>query len=328
MISTKEAPMRRRSRWFTLVVMATACGPTAVGDDDPIDASRRPDGGGGADDGPVVAETRHCDQIDLLFVIDDSDSMGQEQDNLAANFPAFIEVLEQARTPDGVPIDYRVGVTTTGRDLRLVPPPPLPPIGGQVQAGLNGALVQPAGCGMTRRWIQRGDPAVASTFACAARVGTDGPTVEMPLLMGTWALTDRMADGTNAGFRRPDALLALVILTDEEDCSQTGADVPATDVGLCDQSRPAVVTPAQVAAQLDAVAGGHARWAVAAIAGPGPLVCESQFGRAAPATRVKELVTLAGDNGVFSSICDGDLAVGLRAALDTFQNACAEIPVD
>ena len=29
-----------------------------------------------------------------------------------------------------------------------------------------------------------------------------------------------MTDGTNSGFLRPDALLAVVILTDEDDCSR------------------------------------------------------------------------------------------------------------
>ncbi len=318
-----------RSCFVMLPLGLIACGPSSSDDDS--------NGGGdaGVDARPIVgdgdgggATTRHCDQIDLLFVIDDSDSMSQEQANLAANFPGFVQVLEGFRTPAGAPIDYRLGVTTTGRDLRLVPPPPLPPIGARTQEGLDGALAYQPSCGMNRRWIERGDPNVTSTFACVANVGTDGPTVEMPLLMGAWAFTERMTDGTNTGFRRPDALLALVVLTDENDCSQTGADVPATDVGLCNESRPEVVSPTQIAATFDAVAGGRERWAVAAIAGPGPGVCESSFGRAAEATRVKTFVELAGDNGVFSSICAGDLSSGLAAALATFEDACAAIPID
>ena len=42
----------------------------------------------------------------------------------------------------------------------------------------------------------------------------------MPLYAAELALVDRVADGTNAGFRRDDALLAIVILTDEDDCSR------------------------------------------------------------------------------------------------------------
>lgn len=47
--------------------------------------------------------------IDVLFVIDDSPSMAQEQGLLAANFANFVAVLE---APD-VDVMYRVAVTTT-----------------------------------------------------------------------------------------------------------------------------------------------------------------------------------------------------------------------
>ena len=47
--------------------------------------------------------------VDVLFVIDNSGSMGEEQGLLAANFPAFIEVLEA----EDVKANYRIGVTTT-----------------------------------------------------------------------------------------------------------------------------------------------------------------------------------------------------------------------
>lgn len=47
--------------------------------------------------------------VDILFVIDNSGSMGEEQATLAANFAAFIEVLERPT----VEANYRIGVTTT-----------------------------------------------------------------------------------------------------------------------------------------------------------------------------------------------------------------------
>ena len=62
------------------------------------------DGGGG------TVDALGCSKMDLLFVIDNSGSMGQEQTNLIANFPAFIAVLEASG------LDYRVAVTTTARD--------------------------------------------------------------------------------------------------------------------------------------------------------------------------------------------------------------------
>ncbi len=47
--------------------------------------------------------------VDILFVIDNSGSMGEEQGNLAKNFGTFISVLEDPE----VKANYRLGVTTT-----------------------------------------------------------------------------------------------------------------------------------------------------------------------------------------------------------------------
>lgn len=55
------------------------------------------------------------DQIDLLFVIDNSGTMGEEQINLARNFPLLIEQLENITDSEGVPVnpDVQIMVTTT-----------------------------------------------------------------------------------------------------------------------------------------------------------------------------------------------------------------------
>jgi hypothetical protein len=53
-----------------------------------------------------------CDpakQVDILFVIDNSSSMAEEQAALAASFESFINVLERPERT----ADYRIGVTTT-----------------------------------------------------------------------------------------------------------------------------------------------------------------------------------------------------------------------
>lgn len=48
--------------------------------------------------------------LDILFVIDNSDSMGEEQASLAANFPAFIDKLQNIE--GGLP-NVHIGVVTT-----------------------------------------------------------------------------------------------------------------------------------------------------------------------------------------------------------------------
>ena len=47
--------------------------------------------------------------VDILFMIDNSGSMGEEQQNLSRNFGAFIGVLEA----EDVKANYRIGITTT-----------------------------------------------------------------------------------------------------------------------------------------------------------------------------------------------------------------------
>jgi hypothetical protein len=296
------------------ILLLAACGPTPTrngadddndGDDDTPDAPVAP---------PV--DSLGCQAIDVLFVIDNSGSMGQEQTNLIANFPGFISVL------DASGLDYRVAVTTTGRNYSWTMQTPLGPIPDSQDGGDNGAMLQPAACNMTKRWIEKADADVSGTFSCLANVGTGGPSDEMPLSAMRDAFEERMADNTNTGFHRPDALLGIVFLTDEEDCSYEQPVNLALGQSLCNS----MMTPVDQYVQfLDSYAGNRTRWAAAAIAGPGPGACSSSFGDADEATRLKTFVTQTGANATMSSICDGDLSIGLQQALAVFQSACGGI---
>ncbi len=141
--------------------------------------------------------------------------------------------------------------------------------------------------------------------------------------MTKWALSDRVTDGTNAGFLRPDALLAIVMLTDEDDAS-----TPQNNFQLTITSQPPIdYHPADLVAFLDGVKGHRSRWASTVIAGDGD--CSSAFGDAANAARLKQFVQMANANGTtqasFSSICAGNLTTGLQAALSLFQTACGGV---
>lgn len=323
--------------WLVLAsVLVFACSTSVrEGYDDP---TRLGDNGDGTGNGPgslgptaptdPPAESKECEKMDILFVVDDSGSMAEEQTNLATNFPKFFEKIETFETKSGSKLDWRIAVTTTGRDVNYsidlsIPglPTPLPPQTLK-EKGDNGAFRMPKDCGTTKRWIEKSDPNAASAFSCLAKVGTKGPALEMPLYTTKLALNDRVADGTNAGFRRDDALLAVVILTDEDDCSreddnftiQSDSCVGSTDVKPVNDYKQ----------MLDTVSKGAGRWATAVIAGPS--ACQSAFGEAGEAKRLKEFVDLAGKNGTFSSICAGDLSSALVTALDTFDAACKAFP--
>ena len=291
------------------VMALIACGPGGRGDDGDDDGSS--DAGSG--------EMKRCNKIDLVFVVDNSGSMSQEQDNLAANFPNFATLLDNYVNDDG---DYRVAVTTTSRDLHFTQQ--LPTGGSFVtnETGDNGAFRN--NCGLTKRWLEPVDPDMSTTLSCRAKVGTDNPgAAEMPLLMAKYALSERVQDGTNANFLRDDALLAVVTLTDENDSSTTQNNFT---LGPFDEF-PIDWNPEDQVQFYDTLKGHRTRWASAVIAGDG--ACESSFGKADDATRLKEFVNQANSQGstqaVFSSICAGDLTIGLMQALELFQDACGGI---
>jgi hypothetical protein len=309
--------MRARSIAICVVGCAlAACGPSAPNRGGDDDGSPDAGNGGGGGGGGSTVDAAGCSKMDLLFVIDNSGSMGQEQANLIANFPTFIQVL------DASGLDYRVAVTTTGRNYSYTMSTPIGNIPESTSGGDNGAMLKPASCNMTKRWIDKSDPNPSMTFSCLANVGTSGPSDEMPLGAVRDAFEDRMADGTNMGFRRSDALLGVVILTDEEDCSYEQSVTLGFAESLCEnQMEPAT----NYKTFLDTYAGGPSRWATAIIAGPGPGACSSSFGGADEATRLKTFKNAVGTNATFSSICDGDLSVGLHDALELFHSACDAI---
>jgi hypothetical protein len=307
-----------------------ACGPNVSS---PEDNGFGPDGGDKNDNSnnngtntdpdnpdPIVP----CTKMDIVFVVDDSYSMTEEQNNLGANFPLFFDIIDNYVVETGEPLDYRIAVTTSGRDVdyTIKLPPPFDTNLPQSEKGDNGELRQ--NCGMTRRWLERGDEGIKETFECLANVGVEGPSLEMPLYTTQLAFTDRVADGTNDGFRRPEALLATVVLTDEDDCSRTDNNFEI-ESDQCDPSDTDTYVPVETFANwFDSYTGHRGRWATAVIAGEES--CTSNFGDAIKAERLQNFVNVTGDNAVFSSICEGDLASALHVALDTFEAACEKFP--
>jgi hypothetical protein len=321
--------MRRPSASSSLVRLAAvalasalaACGPSKGGDDDDDDDGPGPDSGPGDVD---AAATEQCRKMDLVFVIDDSQSMDEEQAGLANNFPMFADVLNNYTVGDGTHLDYRAAITTTGitASYNVITPsipgfPPLPPVSGS-QSGADGAFRQT--CGMTRPWLEPGDPNMAATFACAANVGTNGPAYEMPLRAAELAVDPAV----NPGFVREDALLGLVLITDEDDCSRRQSPFETHGDGCAFNGDTDLATIPSFVAGFDERKGGRARWAAAVMAGT--VECTSAFGHADEAARMKQFAQEGGTNVAFGDLCQGNLALALQQALDTFQTACENFP--
>lgn len=250
-----------------------------------------------------------CKKMDIVFVVDNSGSMEQEQKNLATNFPNFIKVIGDYKTKGGESLDYRVAVTSSDDDKDK----------GKFQVTKGASAPGACAPGPNRPWLERADGDVSSFFSCRAQLGIDGSGTERPLESALLSVRERIADkaNTNAGasFLRDDALLAVVVISDEDEGSAGGAG---------SLKRPMTEYPGA----FDKVKGGErGKWAAAMIAGPGPGTCKSDgLGNAAEAVRLKSFIATVGKNGIFASICEGDLTKGLTAALNTFTQACKDFP--
>jgi hypothetical protein len=258
---------------------------------------------GGVDGGQKIDE---CKKMDIVFAVDNSGSMKEEQTNLATNFPKFVKVINDYKTKSGEQLDYRLAVTSSDDKKE------------KGAFNVTAGAAAPAGCipGPAKPWLERADGDVAAAFACRAEYGTKGSNIERPLENVLLGVTARITDKTNTSagtsFVREDALLAFVLITDEDEGSAGGSG---------DLARPMADYPKE----FDKVKGERGRWASAVIAGPKD--CSSPgLGQAAEAKRLKGFIADVGKNGVFASICTGDLTDGLTQALTKFDQACREFP--
>lgn len=243
-----------------------------------------------------------CKRIDVLFAIDGSGSMSEEQYALRGDGgmpPVFAEFTDALLAELTDVEDFHVGVVTshelssilhTHREFPLVPEGP------DTDCGL------PPG----QRWLVGPSPTLAEEFACIA--ATRSGTEEMTYLN----VADALHDPANAGFLRDDSLLFIVILTDED----TYDFVYTTMVDI----RQRIV---------DAVGGDLDRLVVLAIAGGQGVfempetVCQGVYGGAAPGRRIISITRGFRERGLFQNICQGDLAATFSAVLDDVVSACA-----
>ncbi len=163
--------------------------------------------------------------LDILFVIDNSGSMREEQASLVANFNRFINVLSNIE--GGLP-NVHIGVVST--DIGAGPYGIMgctgngdngilqnAPVGGACNTPGPELYISDIGDedGLNRQTNYTG--ALSDTFSCIAELGTAGCGFEQPLEAMRRALNG--SNVQNNGFLRPDAFLAVIIISDEDDCS-------------------------------------------------------------------------------------------------------------
>ena len=234
----------------SLAAALASCGRTPVwvhGADGALDAGPRDD-----EDGPGATSTSggddstgyECDPVtglcpigllmsravDILFVIDNSGSMGGKQGTLARSFRSFVDVLES----QDLGANYRIGITTTDGTGHLRATNCRSRLHEFIFNGNHGTVdEQQRGCldhcedeslTIVEPWLEKGagstnlPPGIdmADALQCVGPQGINGPGLEKPLESMLNVIENR-----SSGFLRDEALLAVIIVTDEADCSMT-----------------------------------------------------------------------------------------------------------
>ncbi|HMV66803.1 MAG TPA: hypothetical protein PKA64_08135 [Myxococcota bacterium] len=130
-------------------------------------------------------------EVDILWVIDNSGSMSEEQKKLKDNFGEFIKFFVDSG------LDWHIGIVSTDTDADR----------GRLQ-----------GAGGTR-FMTPDTPNPIDTFRQMATLGTNGSSDERGRRAAHMALTDPNLSGYNAGFYRDNASLHLIVISDELDSS-------------------------------------------------------------------------------------------------------------
>jgi hypothetical protein len=283
---------------------------------------------------------------DILFVIDDSTSMGGEQTLLKNGLYQFIQAL--AASP--IATDLHIGVTTTAvvgwtdTQTSYTSGPSSAPISVPYAAGtivaiardgggtpIPGAFVYSNGAYEGSRILSSGQASLRSDFEANVLVGTWGSTREQPFAAARRALEKSAASGPNAGFLRRGARLAIVFLSDEDDCSGP-SDATITQSSDCRNAKLSgtKLTPVgDVAAFLQGPIDGETRdVVVAAIVGVAPGTLALSCGQTYCSNRscgtatddgarfVELLGHFPADHTSLASICDADFANALAGLAD------------
>jgi hypothetical protein len=164
--------------------------------------------------------------VDLLFLVDDSSSMTKSQDNLLRNFPVLMQTLENL--PGGLP-NVHIAVVSSDMGAGDGSISECDPNGGKkgvFQFAPRGACTSsglaPGATFISNIGGQKNyTGALPDVFTCIAALGEQGCGFEHQFAAITRALgvDGNPAPAENAGFLRPDALLAIVMITNEDDCS-------------------------------------------------------------------------------------------------------------
>jgi hypothetical protein len=154
-------------------------------------------------------------KVDILFVIDNSGSMKDNQALLSSSFASFIANFSMRE------LDFQIGVITT--DTTSGCP------GGYSCSGPSSLIYRPR----QNAFLNNSTPNLITVFADTVRIGTGGSGAERGLHALDRALgpLNMIHAGSGTGFIRNDAFFHTVVLSDEDESCVLNVDT--TDPAQC-----------------------------------------------------------------------------------------------
>lgn len=174
----------------------------------------------------VAWQTDPSQPVDVVFVVDNTQSMGSLQASLGAAFATFREPLDSAG------LAWQVAITTTDLD----------------DPQWRGRLVDFGGSPI----LTPDTPDVDALFAAGVLVGTTGSAQERGLAAAELALGPPLILHDNEGLGQPGSRAAVVLVSDEDDCSDDGA-LAGFDSEACVQQPGALIDVDDMADRLRAL---------------------------------------------------------------------------
>jgi hypothetical protein len=226
------------------------------------------------------------DQVDVLWVIDNSLSMNDEQAEVADKFTRFIEGLESSQ------LDFHIGVVTTDMESAT---------------GRGQLIGEPS-------YLTPETPDYQALFEERVLVGIDGSDREKGIDAAYTALTEPLRSGANAGFLRSGATLSIIYVSDENDCTDRGALDGYPDALSCYQNSDELVPIRDLIEEHEDLKSNGDRILISAIVGP---EIDQNCDGATPGFRYQAMASAFG--GIEASICQASFAsimteLGLQAS--------------
>ena len=277
---------------------------------------------------PEPDRTCYDIKIDFLWIIDNSESMCEEQDNLIRNF----RVIEQGMT--WLQSSFRMAVVTTdmsdpdhsGRfqnsPVSIAPgscitPPDTSdcvnnlPLYMESQEYLQNPSVPESGYNLELR----------RDFRCLASVGIRGVEYEEGLAAAKEALSPETLLLYNDNFLRNDAYLVLIFLSDDNDCSNENT-LNRDDSQECEWDRDLLTPVDEFVTFFKELKRDPRQVLVASIVArddgqrfPEPLsvveTCSTRQGYAYRGYRYLDFIEQFGDKGIWIDVCEEEYAGGL-----------------